>query len=52
MDIASRSFGIPSPKAGEVKGDTVGKAFVDGNIDTVNEYVMRDVGATINSIKN
>tara|TARA_B110000438_G_C15616328_1_gene564506 strand:+ start:609 stop:767 length:159 start_codon:yes stop_codon:yes gene_type:complete len=52
MDIASRSFGIPSPKEREVKGDILGKTFVDGNIDTVNEYVMRDVEATINSTKN
>ena len=37
---------IPSPKEGEVKGDTVGKAFEEGNIDAVNEYVMRDVEAT------
>ena len=46
MDIACRSFGISSPKEGEVKGDTVGKAFESGNIDAVNEYVMRDVEAT------
>ena len=46
MDIACRSFGIPSPKEGEVKGDTVSKAFEKGNIDAVNEYVMRDVEAT------
>jgi hypothetical protein len=26
MDIACRSFGIPSPKSGEVTGDTVAKA--------------------------
>lgn len=46
MDIACRSFGIQSPKEGEVKGDTVAKAFEEGNIDAVNEYVMRDVEAT------
>ncbi|MBC8197553.1 MAG: ribonuclease H-like domain-containing protein [Candidatus Marinimicrobia bacterium] len=46
MDIACRSFGIQSPKEGEVKGDTVAKAFEEGNIDSVNEYVMRDVEAT------
>jgi DNA polymerase elongation subunit (family B) len=46
MDIACRSFGIPSPKEGDVKGDTVAKAFEDGNIEAVNEYVMRDVEAT------
>ena len=46
MDIACRSFGIPSPKEGEVKADTVAKAFDEGNIDAVNDYVMRDVEAT------
>jgi predicted PolB exonuclease-like 3'-5' exonuclease len=46
MDIACRSFGIQSPKEGEVKGDTVAKAFEEGNIEAVNEYVMRDVEAT------
>jgi len=46
MDIACRSFGISLPKEGEVKGDTVGKAFEDGNVDAVNEYVMRAVEAT------
>jgi len=46
MDIACRSFGIQSPKEGEVKGDTVAIAFEEGNIDAVNEYVMRDVEAT------
>ena len=46
MDIACRSFGIPSPKEGDVKGDTVAKAFDEGNIEAVNEYVMRDVEAT------
>jgi len=46
MDVACRSFGIPSPKEGEVKGETVAKAFEEGNIDAVNDYVMRDVEAT------
>ena len=46
MDIACRSFGIPSPKEGDVKGDTVAKAFDEGNIEAVNENVMRDVEAT------
>ena len=46
MDIACRSFRIPSPKEGYVKGYTVAKAFVEGNIEAVNEYVMRDVEAT------
>ena len=46
MDIACRSFAIPSPKEGEVKGETVAKAFEEGNIQAVNDYVMRDVEAT------
>ena len=46
MDIACRSFGIPSQKERDVKGDTVAKAFEEGNIEAVNEYVMRDVEAT------
>ena len=46
MDIACRSFGIPSPKTGEVTGDTVTKAYEEGNITAVEEYVMRDVEAT------
>ena len=46
MDIAYRSFGIPSPKEGDVKGETVAKAFAEGNIHGVEDYVMRDVEAT------
>ena len=46
MDIAYRSFGITSPKAGEVTGETVAKAYEEGNIAAVEEYVMRDVEAT------
>ena len=46
MDIACVSFGIPSPKEGEVTGDTVAKAYEEGNIAAVAEYVMRDVEAT------
>ena len=32
MDIACRSFGLPSPKEGDVKGDSVAKAYSEGNI--------------------
>ena len=46
MDVVCHSFGIPSPKEGEVKGETVAKAFEEGNIEEVNKYVMRDVEAT------
>ena len=43
MDIACRSFGLPSPKEGDVKGDSVAKAYSEGNIAGVEEYVMKDV---------
>ena len=46
MDVTCRSFGIPSPKEGEVNWETVDKAYEEGNIEAVNEYVMRDVEAT------
>ena len=46
MDVACRSFGISSPKDGEVTGETVAKAIEEGNIQGVEEYVMRDVEAT------
>ncbi len=39
MYIACRSFGIPSPKEGDVKENTVAKAFDEENIEVVNEYV-------------
>ncbi|UCH63049.1 MAG: ribonuclease H-like domain-containing protein [Fidelibacterota bacterium] len=46
LDLACRSFGIPSPKEGEVKGETVAAAFERGDLEAVREYVMRDVEAT------
>ena len=46
LDIACRSFGIPSPKEGEVSGDTVARAFEEGNVSSIEEYVIRDVDAT------
>ncbi len=46
LDMACRSFGIPSPKEGEVQGNTVNAAFQAGDLDKVAEYVMRDVEAT------
>jgi len=46
MDIACRSFGIPSPKGGDVKGSSVAMSYADGNIRGVEDYVMRDVEAT------
>lgn len=46
FDIACRSFGIPSPKEGEVKGETVAKAFDEENLEGIKEYAMKDVDAT------
>ena len=46
MDIACRSFNIPSPKVGDVKGNSVAIAYKEGNIENVKEYVMKDVEAT------
>ena len=46
MDITCRSVGIPSPKEGEVSGETVAKAYKEGNVSAVEEYVIRDVDAT------
>ncbi|MBA7683985.1 hypothetical protein ES703_92373 [subsurface metagenome] len=46
LDLACRSFDIPSPKEGEVKGETVAAAFERGDLEAVREYVMRDVEAT------
>ena len=46
LDIGCRSFGIPSPKEGEVSGNTVAKAFKDGNVSAVEEYVNKDVNET------
>ena len=46
LDIACRSFRIPSPKEGEVSGDTVARAFEEGNVSSIEEYVIRDVDAT------
>ena len=48
IDIACCSFGITSPKDGEVTGNTVAKAYEKGNIPDVNKNVMRDVEATHN----
>ncbi len=46
LDVVCQSFGIASPKQGEVKGNSVAKAFEAGNLQAVNDYVMRDVVAT------
>ena len=43
MDIACRSFGIPSPKEGDVKGDTVAKAFDEGlSRQALSDYIQHN----------
>ena len=42
IDIACRSFGIPSSKDGDVTGNTIAKTYEDGNISGIEEDVMRD----------
>ena len=37
MDVTCRSFGIPSPKEGEVKGETVAKSYEDSNIEATHQ---------------
>ena len=46
LEMACHSFGIPSPKEGAVKGESVAAAFEAGDLDAVRDYVMRDVEAT------
>ena len=46
LEVACHSFGIPSPKEGAVKGESVAAAFEAGELDAVRDYVMRDVEAT------
>ena len=46
LELASHSFGIPSPKEGQVTGDSVAAAFERGELAAVSDYVMRDVEAT------
>ncbi|UCH09283.1 MAG: ribonuclease H-like domain-containing protein [Fidelibacterota bacterium] len=46
LDLACRSFEVPSPKEGEVTGETVATAFEKGDLGAVEDYVMRDVEAT------
>ena len=46
LDMACHSFGLPSPKEGEVRGESVAEAFARGELDAVGDYVIRDVEAT------
>lgn len=46
LEVACHSLGVPSPKEGEVKGESVAAAFEAGDLEAVSAYVMRDVEAT------
>lgn len=46
LETACHSFGIPSPKEGDVKGNSVAQAYQNGDLEAVKDYVMRDVEAT------
>lgn len=46
LHVACVSFGIPSPKVGDVSGAHVGEAFRQGRIAEILEYGRRDVEAT------
>ncbi|MBC8436922.1 ribonuclease H-like domain-containing protein [bacterium] len=46
LDLACDFLKVPSPKEGEVKGDQVEQAFLDGKINQIAEYCLRDVDAT------
>ncbi len=46
LELACASFGLPSPKEGEVTGESVAAAYEAGELDKVAEYVLRDVEAT------
>ena len=46
LELACGSFGIPSPKEGEVTGESVAAAYEAGEADKVAQYVLRDVEAT------
>jgi len=46
LELACEFFGIPTPKEGDVKADTVAAAFQQGKIKEIAEYAMRDVEAT------
>ena len=46
LDLACEFFGIASPKTGEIKADTVLKAYNEGNMQGIADYCMEDVRAT------
>ena len=46
LKLACESFGIASPKEGEIKAENVAEAFRDGRIKEIAEYCLKDVVAT------
>jgi predicted PolB exonuclease-like 3'-5' exonuclease len=47
FDVVCQLMGVPSPKQGEVKGESVKEFYYDGKIDEITEYCRRDVQASI-----
>ncbi len=46
LKLACETFGIESPKEGEIKAENVAQAFQDGRIKEIAEYCLKDVAAT------
>lgn len=46
FDFYARSFGITSPKSEGVDGSKVNQLYLDGHIEEIAEYCLRDVTAT------
>ncbi len=46
LENLAKLLKLPSPKNGEVNGQTVSKAYYEGKIQEINEYCMRDVKIT------
>lgn len=46
LDLACKSFGIESPKDGNIDGSQVYAAYKDGRLEDIAEYSKRDVIAT------
>ena len=46
LEIAAVSLGLESPKAGEVRADGVYDAWLDGKIDEIGKYCLKDVITT------
>ena len=51
LEQVSEFNDIPSPKTGEIKADNVYKAYLDGRIDEIAEYCLKDVIATYELFK-